>query len=102
MTSGQFAYAAAHMRPFGRKTSFVNGNYMQSVTFDNFDLKNSLGTASMTFAADGTPLGFFDLYDMDPKPWGTRSPGAEVMTRFGNAVGSTAGAKPFEIGYPCV
>jgi hypothetical protein len=30
------------------------------------------------------PTGFYDTWDLDPKPWGTRSIPAEIITRYYN------------------
>ena len=44
------------------------------------------------------PVGFFDLWDLDPKPWGIRSYSAEIITRYYNW--RLRDGKPFKIVYP--
>ena len=52
----------------------------------NFDLANSFGTATVKYkqSSNGNHyLAFKDNYNFDPKPWGERSYGAEILTRMG-------------------
>jgi len=44
------------------------------------------------------PVGFYDIWDLDPKSWGTRSYSNEAITRFYNW--QLNGGTPFEITYP--
>ena len=59
----------------------------------------ALGRATIYYNQVGTPVGFYDQYNFDPKPWGVRSYTNEVKTRAVNAAGSLHGATPFNIYY---
>ena len=52
------------------------------------DYALSFGRASLTIYNDFSgkiyPTGFYDTWDLDPKPWGVRSYPAEIITRYYN------------------
>ncbi len=86
------------------KAKCVNGNCTATVDFyksSSNDLKLSFGRATVKFYynSDGHAVlnGFYDKYDFDPKPWGTRSRMNEIITRAYNIYSS---GKAFQIKYP--
>jgi RHS repeat-associated protein len=102
LTSGQFVDLAQHAHPvLGTGIWWSSNNYSTSVTFDTFAYKNTFGVATMWYSK-GIPVGFEDLYNMDPKPKGVRSGSAENATSVGRFLGHITGARPFQTGYPCV
>jgi RHS repeat-associated protein len=101
LSTGQFLDIAQHAHPTGLKMPYMNGNYAQHVTFDTFNYRNAFGTSTMYFNSMGTPQGFYDLYDMNPQPWGNRSIAGEALTRLGHT-GYSVSAEDYEIGYPCL
>lgn len=79
----------------------MNGFYAQRVGFDNFAYAASFGVATMYFGPSGNAVGFYDRYDFDAKPNGTRSFSGELSTTIGRGLGSAFKGEEFEIGYPC-
>ena len=79
-----------------------DGNYCIPVNFYKTDYDLAFGRATMIFSYDKEsgfePIGFYDLWDLDPKPWGKRSYTAEMITRYFNW--QLGGGKPFTITYP--
>jgi hypothetical protein len=81
--------------------------YEQQYTFYNDPVYNAaLGRATLYFSSPTyIPIysydlvGFYDFYDFDSKPWGTRSLTNEIKTR-GVRYFSPSTAKPFAIRYP--
>ena len=78
-----------------------NNIYQASIDFydSGFDLANTFGRATVTYrVVNGQTLfrSFYDKYDFDPKPWGTRSTMNEIKTRAYNIYSS---GKAFEINY---
>ena len=78
-----------------------NNIYEASINFydSGFDLANTFGKATVTYrVVNGKPLfrSFYDTYNFDPKPWGTRSTINEIKTRAYNVYSS---GKAFEINY---
>ncbi|WP_128331103.1 hypothetical protein [Apibacter sp. HY039] len=76
-----------------------NNVYQASINFydSGFDLANSFGRATITYREiNGKILfrSFYDKYDFDPKPWGTRTVFNEIKTRTYNIYSS---GKAFEI-----
>ncbi|WP_222116056.1 RHS repeat domain-containing protein [Algoriphagus algorifonticola] len=61
---------------------------------------NSLGSSTLYYDLNNNPVGFYDVFDFDPKPWGVRSYEAEIKTRLVNLDGQMVGAKPFKIKFP--
>ncbi len=82
----------------------VNGNCTATVDFyksSSNDLKLSFGRATVKFYYNKSGYavinGFYDNYDFDPKPWGTRSTVNEIITR---AYSVYSSGKAFEVKYP--
>lgn len=98
LTGPQFRNIAKHARPIGQKIPFLNDNYARQVVFDNFNYRNTFGTATIYYNQGGSPIGFYDFYNMDPGKG--RGFIGETLTQ-GGSLGYYAGAKDFEIGYPC-
>ena len=88
ITKGKIDYANA--------TLGEDGYYTTSINFydSGFDLKYSFGNATVKFYSKGMYtrlLGFYDKYDFDAKPWGTRSMLSELITRgYGGVVNGTS------------
>lgn len=75
---------------FANATDIGDGYYSASINFYNADndLKLSFGRATVIYKTtnDGNIYQYFyDRYDFDPKPWGTRSSTNEIITRAYNA-----------------
>ena len=84
----------------GRKITMEDGStvYAKTVNFygsDEYAL--ALGRATLFFDVNDLPVGFYDLYDFDPKDWGIRKNDAEIKTRMVNAAGTLYGATPFKL-----
>lgn len=82
----------------------VNGDCLAIVDFyksSSSDLKLSFGRATVKFQYNkrghAVLNGFYDKYDFDPKPWGTRSVFNEIITRGYNIYSK---GKAYEIKYP--
>jgi hypothetical protein len=60
------------------------------------ELAHALGYCTVYFKGNMLTT-FFDDYDFNPKPWGTRPFLHEVKTRFMHFAGKLRGAKPFAI-----
>jgi RHS repeat-associated protein len=78
----------------GKMKDIGDGISQASIDFygSSLDLKLSFGRATIYYK-NGKPYDFYDYYDFDPKPWGTRSYPAEIATRYGN----TLNGSPFHI-----
>jgi hypothetical protein len=64
------------------------------------DYRYALGVATLFLdAKTRKPIGFFDNYNFDSRPWGARSLRAEVATRSVELAGSFSGAKDYEVCY---
>jgi hypothetical protein len=70
------------------------------VSFYGTKYGNSIGSGTVFYDCDNNPIGFFDYFNFDSKPWGKRSFSAELKTRLVNTDGEANGAKPFKIVYP--
>lgn len=87
---------------WNKVTRLANGNYSIPVNFYKTDYDFAFGRATMNFSFDKTngfkPVGFYDIWDLDPKAWGTRSYFNEGVTRYFNW--QLNGGKPFKVTYP--
>jgi hypothetical protein len=86
---------------FKNATDIGNGFYSASINFYNSDadLALSFGRAMVIYKpTNGKNIyhHFYDRYDFDPKPWGTRSIQNEIITRGYNWYSN---GKPFNIYY---
>lgn len=76
--------------------------YKIPVNLYKTDYYLAFGTATIFINLDLTgkvyPVGIFDTWDLDPKPWGDRSYPAELITRYYNW--RLHDGKPFKITYP--
>jgi len=88
VSRGKIDYASAKLGE--------DGYYTASIDFygSGRDLQYSFGKAFVKFYSKGLYtrlLGFYDRYDFDAKPWGTRSISAELITRgYGSIVNGTS------------
>jgi len=74
---------------WSRAESLGNNMYSVPMNLYNTDYHYSFGRASMTYYVNPSnglriPTGFYDEWNLDPKPWGTRSFPAETVTRYYN------------------
>jgi len=98
-------YEQAHQNnaiEWDKATRLANGIYSIPVNFYKTDYDFAFGRATLYFSFDQTngfkPIGFFDVWDLDPKPWGIRSIMNEVITRYYNW--QLDGGTSFKIVYP--
>ena len=85
------------------KMTLVDGDvYKIPVNLYKTDYYLAFGTATIFINLDLKgkiyPVGIFDIWDLDPKPWGERSYPAELITRYYNW--RLRDGKPFKITYP--
>jgi RHS repeat-associated protein len=67
--------------------------------YNSSEYSLALGSATIYYNQAGTPVGFYDNYNFDSKPWGERSYMNEIKTRGVSAAGSAHEATPFNIYY---
>jgi len=102
LTSREFAYLIRSGK-INVSSSIKIGDNEYACTIDfynsNNDLRFSFGRSTVTYyVKDGVRIynGFYDTYDFDSKPWGTRSPINEIITRTYDSISS---GSSFEIFY---
>ncbi len=89
----------------GKKIVMDNGVTLYAKTanfYSSSEYSLALGRATVFFDTNGTPVGFYDRYDFDPKAWGIRSNDAETKTRMVNREAKLHGAVAFDIIYGIV
>ena len=59
----------------------------------------AFGRATIYYNDKGQAVGFYDYYDFDSKPWGSRSTKNKLKTRAVESAGNYHGAVPFQISY---
>lgn len=60
-----------------------SGQYIVPVNFYKTNYGYAVGGATITFDINKNPVGFYDRWNLDPRPWGERSTKkAEFVTRF--------------------
>ena len=59
----------------------------------------AIGSGTMIYDLNGSPVVFYDKYDFDPKHWGNRSLSAEVITRMVFLSSSLSHSKDFDVYY---
>ncbi|MDR0559870.1 MAG: hypothetical protein LBG92_06840 [Prevotellaceae bacterium] len=72
--------------------------YQADISFYGTPYGYSLGTATITFNSQGTPVGLSDTYDFNPGAEG-RDKQAEFATKEAGKAGATCGAKAYKISY---
>jgi len=86
---------------WNKAKSMGNNIYQVPTNLYKTDYALSFGRATMyiynDFSGKIYPTGFYDTWDLDPKPWGTRSIPAELITRYYNW--SLTGTN-FKVTYP--
>lgn len=110
INTSEFRYLIKKGRiDFANAKELDNGYYSATIDFynSNNDLKFSFGKATVTYRIGGVGMSnrlknnyiysnFYDRYDFDPKPWGTRTVPNEVITR---GYGWYSKGTPFDIYY---
>lgn len=86
---------------YAKAVKVDDNTYKASINFyvSDSDLKLSFGRATITYRIENDKYiysTFYDKYDFDSKPWGTRSVVNEVITR---AYNSYSDGKSFNIYY---
>lgn len=66
--------------------------------YSDAELAAGLGNATVYFQ-EGRPVGLFDIYDFDPRPWGTRDFVSESQTRIVAGWTAIRGYVPFNVTY---
>lgn len=77
------------------KTSW--GGYKASFSWYDTKYENVFGGATIIFDQHLNPVGLYDKWDFDWKPWGERSVKGEIKTRAGGW--KLKGGTPFEVKY---
>ncbi len=79
----------------GRKVLAQKVNY-----YKDKEYRYALGVATVYLDPETRdPVGFFDNYNFDSRPWGTRSWKAEMSTRSVDLAGGLSGAKDYNVCY---
>ncbi|GMQ30629.1 hypothetical protein Aconfl_32720 [Algoriphagus confluentis] len=107
LTQSQFEEIASLAKAIGAdkiegKKIELNGKEVNAkvISFYGTVHANSLGSSTLYYDLNNNPIGFYDVFDFDPKPWGVRPYDAEIKTRLVNLDGQMVGAKPFKIKFP--
>ena len=77
----------------------VNENSFTVSLYSDTKYNYAIGSATVYYSSNNSNLNFYDNYNFDPKPWGTRSYSAEIATRLTNNEGRYHGASSFHITY---
>jgi len=84
-------------RSVGRVNGTNNSITISLYNDDRYDF--AIGVATLYYSSNNAELHFYDNYNFDYKPWGTRSVFAEMATRQVNNEGRFYGASSFDINY---
>jgi len=102
LTTKEFKYLIKNGKiDFSKAIKIDENTYSVSINFydSDSDLKLSFGRSTITYRMENNKIiysGFYDKYDFDPKPWGTRTFINELITRSYNTFSS---GKSFDIYY---
>lgn len=79
----------------------IDGNIVNKQIFNYYSDKNlnhAIGHGVVHFNENGSPIGFYDVYDFPKSPWGTRTVKDEILTRLVKTF-KRKKALPFQIIY---
>jgi hypothetical protein len=79
------------------KVTNVNESSFTISLYDNKTYDYGIGSATVYYSSSNSDLHFYDNYNFDTKPWGSRSYSAEVATRMTHNEGRHHGATSFNI-----